>query len=211
MLRTGNRNGAVRNVSPMTENPPRCFGCRRSVTSSPRRAHPSQPCPTFLPPPTSGRQPALQQPCGCLQVNSSQPSAHAERALRIDGHLRHGMHPWRANPTIRAGKRTSCMPGQGWPVIRASGRASGLAATGGCRGRRLGLAGGGLLWHSCGLRNIARSGTPGGALNMTLASANARSVSVASGAQRCRPRWAVQAARALRSVTAPMQREAGGG
>lgn len=59
----------------------------------------------------------------------------------------------------------------------------------------LGLAGRGVFWHSCGLRNIGRCGPPGGALNMTLASAKARAVGLASGAQRRRPRQPVLAAR----------------
>ena len=50
----------------------------------------------------------------------------------------------------------------------------------GLGGAGLGLAGWEAFWHSCGLRNIVWSGPLGGALNMTLASANARAVSVAS-------------------------------
>lgn len=76
---------------------------------------------------------------------------------------------------------------------------------------RLGLAGWGRLWHSCGLRNIARSRTPGGTLNMTLASANARAGSVAMEQNPAVPVRAALASRALRSVTAPMRSEAIGG
>ena len=87
---------------------------------------------------------------------------------------------------------------------RAPWRAGAVSGLG---GGWLGLAGWGLCWHSCGLRNVAWSGMPGGALNMTLASANACAAQVTSEYNAVLCADAPGRDRALRSVTAPLHWE----